>query len=102
MKVLGVHPVEAPEPCYLIEVEIDEDNEIDWESITQPSEDVPPLEWQVPWDEQRVNSEQNRWAFFFHFLDVGKPLLVMDRPITFPVPTPLPEHLRKIKYFPPC
>jgi hypothetical protein len=98
MKVVGVHPLDAPEPCYLIEVEFDVDCDIDWESITQPSEDVPPLEWQVPWDEQRVHGEENRWAFFFHFLDPSRPLQSKNGVVEIPNITPLPSHLFYITY----
>ena len=39
IKVLGVHPVpEAPEPCALIEVEIDEADEFDWGAVMQEVE----------------------------------------------------------------
>ena len=98
MKVLRVHLVDAHDPCHLIEVEFDTDNDIDWESITQPSEGDPALDWQVPWDEQRVIGHENRWAFFFHFLDLTQPLQSKDGPVDLPGITPLPSHLSYITY----
>lgn len=97
MQMIGVHPVEKD--VYLIEVSIPE-NGIDWGKVTQPSAELPPDNWQVAYDEQMLG-DQGRWIFFFHFLDLNKPLSTPFGEIALPHPTPLPPHLSHIKYEPP-
>jgi hypothetical protein len=99
VKVLGVHPVDdAPEPCALIEVAIDNADDFDWGAVTQEVDGQPRDNWQAPWDEQPLDKEERRWAFFFHYLDDGKPLLTADGPVKLPKSTPRPKHLKAIKY----
>jgi len=101
--IIGVHSVEAPEPCYLIEIEFNEPPDDDaWFAITQEIPDQPQGDWQVPWDEQPLDTEKKRWAFFFHYLDVARPLLTPCGPIVLPEPTERPQHLDSIAYESPC
>jgi hypothetical protein len=102
VKVLGVHAVEdAPEPCALIEVEIDEGADFDWGSVTQEVDGQPRENWQAPWDERPLDKEERRWALFFHYLDSRKPLLTPGGPVKVPQPTPRPAHLQNLEYDPP-
>lgn len=99
MKVLGVHSVVADEPCHLLEVEFSRSSTFDWGDITQEAAGIPRENWQVPYDEQEVGN--GRWVFYFHFLDLKKPLLVNGKPIALPEPTAMPVHLAEIEYLPP-
>jgi hypothetical protein len=95
--IKGVHEVEAPEPCWLLEVEVD-DSDFDWGQVTQEADGQPRDNWQVPWDERPLDSDEHRWAFFFHYLDLKKPLLTSDGPVNLPKPSPRPAHLKEIQY----
>jgi hypothetical protein len=100
--IRGAHPVEAPEPCHLVEVELIDEDGIDWGAITQEVPDQPMSNWQVPWDERPVNTEGSRWGFFFHYLDFTRPLLTPRGEIRLPNPTPMPAHSQGIQNEPPC
>ena len=101
IKVLGVHPVDAQEPVHLIEIQVS-GNDIDWASITQPVEGEIEDNWQVPFDEQQVPGSEDRWCFFFHYLDETRPLSSVAGALILPAETPIPAHLRFIKYDAPC
>ena len=91
MNIIGVHPIEAGEPCYLIEVELDRpDRDYDWGEVTQEEPGTPRDDWQAPYDERPLNDTGVRWAFFFHYLDCGRPLLAPNGPVALPAPSPLP------------
>jgi hypothetical protein len=90
--------VEAAAACYLIEAELSEPTRFDWGKVTQEDETQPPSNWQVAYDEQSLDEEKRRWVFFFHHLDLGKPLLTPAGPIPLPAPTPRPTHLKYIAY----
>ena len=96
--IRGVHPVEAAEPCDLIEVELAGDEAFDWGEVTQEDATQPRANWQVPYDEQPLDDQGRRWVFFFHYLDPSKPLLTPGGPIELPAPTPRPAHLKDIEY----
>jgi hypothetical protein len=98
--IRGLHPIEAPGPCYLFEVGLSDPNSFDWGSVTQEISGQPSSNWQVAWDERQL--DETRWAFFFHYLDLTKPLLTSRGTIQLPDPTPLPTRLEMIKYEPPC
>jgi hypothetical protein len=99
MKIVGVHRVQAPEPCHLIEVEFDAPTpDYDWGKVTQETPGQPRSNWQVPWDERPIDHEGRRWAFFLHYLDSSHPLLTPDGSVSMPQPTELPRHLQDIEY----
>ena len=84
---------------YLLEMEIDPpDADLDWAAITQPVRGQPRSNWQAPYDEQCLNERGNRWAFFFHFLDLTRPLRTPLGDRVLPEVSPTPEHLRSIVY----
>lgn len=102
MKIIGVHPVVAPQPCHLIELEIGAQNaSFDWGAVTQEDPAQSRANWQVAYDETPLNDEGTRWAFFFHYLDPSKPLLTPAGPLAIPAPSSLPEHLRHLRYVEP-
>ena len=64
-RVIGVHPVEAPEPCFLLEVKFRQPpEECDWVKITQRLPGLPSENWQVPYDERPLDDTGERWAKF--------------------------------------
>jgi hypothetical protein len=104
ISVLGVHPVEASEPCHLIEISVtDPVGRFHWNDVTQEYPDQPRSNWQTAYDEQVLEetSDQARYVFFFHYLDFSRPLITSFGEIQLPEPTPLPTHLRNIDYHPP-
>ncbi len=103
-KVVGVHPLNAEEPVYLIEILVEghpEDFDID--KVTQEDHSQPRANWQVAYDERVLEQteEKARLAFFFHYLNVHKPLLTSLGPLHLPEPTKAPAYLKVIVYEPP-
>jgi hypothetical protein len=101
LKIIGVHPVEAEEPVHLIELLVEGDvGEFDIGEVTQEIKGKPKSEWQVAYDERLIEEweEKTRYAFFFHYLDLMKPLLTSSGHLPLPEPTELPEHLQDIEY----
>ena len=113
--VLGVHPVEADEPCHLIEVSIANcSDELDVGGFTQCSPGQPKSYWQVAWDERYLNptGEEEvadfmsvrpemlmgsvRLAFFLHYVSFERPLITPYGEVELPEPTPMPGRLEFI------
>jgi hypothetical protein len=99
--IRGVHPVKVAEPCHLIEAELSDSENFDWGKVTQEDKSQPRAHWQVPYDERPLDDDERRWAFFFHYLDLSKPLLTPVGPIQLPAPTRRPAHLKSIEYMEP-
>jgi hypothetical protein len=93
MRIIGVHPVEGAEGCYLIEALItDATTQPDFGRITQPHLRRDRSNWQVPYDEKLLDDDgesvladlfltrvddwpdRARVSFFFHDLDVERSL----------------------------
>lgn len=90
MRIVGVYRVKAPEPCYLVEMEVRGlSGQLDLCGITQEMPNQPRSNWQVPYDEQylSMNGEgpmdaRDPWTqpqgsdfrlvFFFHYFDFAK------------------------------
>jgi hypothetical protein len=84
---------------FLIEIEVQPpDSEFDWADLTQPIDAQPRSNWQVPYDEQLVDPEAGRWAFFLHCVDLTRPMSTPLGDRHLPEPTPVPDHLEMIKY----
>ncbi len=84
---------------YLLEMEIDPpDGEVDWACITQPVPGQRRSNWQSPYDERPLDEQGTRWSFFFHFLDLTRPLQSQLGDRVLPRVSPTPEHLRSIVY----
>jgi hypothetical protein len=84
---------------YLLEIKIEPaDADINWSAITQPIEDRPQANWQVPYDERRLDGREDHWIFFFHFLDRGRLLQTQLGDRRWPNPTPVPPNLQGIRY----
>jgi hypothetical protein len=117
MEIVGAYPVDAPEPCHLIECWVRGAlGDFDIGKITQEVPSQPEDNWQVPWDEYVLNDNCTagelayygdaftgnvRIAFFFHYVDFGQPLLTPVGPKSLPTPTDRPDRLSFIEYEPP-
>ncbi|MBM4463240.1 MAG: hypothetical protein FJ012_07870 [Chloroflexi bacterium] len=75
--------------------------EFDWSTITQEEKGQPRENWQVPYDERQLDDSGCHWVFFFHYLNLEKPLLTPFGKIPLPIPQEMPSHLDGITYEPP-
>jgi hypothetical protein len=120
IEVIGVYPVRAPEPCHLIELWVRAlDGELDVGRFTQEIPGRAQANWQVPYDERLLNEHGTasvaepfpdrvsgkgdlRIAFFFHYLELSRPLSSPAGPLKLPEPSESPSRLRFFEYEPPC
>ena len=101
VQVVGVHPVPSDEPVRLIEIELAGDiGGFDFGDVTQELPDQPRSNWQVAYDEREVSSDgaRARFAFFFHYLDIHKPLLTPFGAVRLPAESPVPSYLQEMQY----
>jgi len=117
LQVVGVHPVEgAPDPCHLIELRVAGGlPPLDLQGVTQPAIGLPSSGWQTPSNAHLLDAEGQsgsplddedtravqspaRVAFFFHFLQLDRPLLTPIGPLQLPAPTPRPARLEFMRY----
>ncbi len=58
MRILGVHPIEGVDGCFLIEsIIIDATTQPDFGQMTQPHQDRDRSDWQVAYDEKLLDNE---------------------------------------------
>jgi hypothetical protein len=119
--VLGIYPVEAPEPCHIIELMIrGHVGVLRMGAFTQESRGQPRSNWQVPWDERVLSADGTkdmlgpfpsriecdgtavRLAFFFHYLDCDRPLITPAGELALKAPQERPERLAFLAYNSPC
>lgn len=101
VRIVGIHPVPSDEPVHLIEIELTGDvDALDFGEITQEQTDQPRENWQVVYDEREVGRGDGcvRFAFFFHYLDLEKPLRTPFGAVSLPAESPIPRHLQNIEY----
>lgn len=116
LAIVGVYPVASPEPCHLIEIAVSHcQTNLDICSITQAAEGQPRSNWQVPYDEcfldvagkqsicpvrsdEQPDVDQFRLAFFFHDLDLTRPLQTPAGNLDLLSETPLPDRLAFMHY----
>lgn len=117
--VVGVHEVDADEPCHLVEVLIDgAEGPLEIAAFTQPVQGMDRSNWQVPWQEVLLDvagvnvlagphlSDQDhehwrgsvRLAFFFHYLDLKHDLQSPVGPLVLPALSARPERLAQLRY----
>ena len=111
IEIVGVYPVDTVEPVHLVEVLVsDPFEDVDWSSFTQDEPDIGSNEEgdaadeSIPHDEQPVEQlpdGRTRVVFFFHNLDVVRPLLSSFGSLQLPGPTNRPARLAGISYGPP-
>jgi hypothetical protein len=68
--------------------------------VTQEVAGQPKMNWQAPYDERLLEESEGkaRYAFFFHYLDLKKPLLTSAGSIALPKPTKAPPRFQDIVY----
>jgi len=119
VEIIGVYPVKASEPVHLVEMLIRNSKcAIDVGKITQKLPGQPSSNWQVPYDEKILNATGTkavadpflertkpglwigdiRLAFFFHYLDLSKPLETPFGDVTLPAESKKPRRLSGMKY----
>jgi hypothetical protein len=119
LDVLGVHPIEIDEPCFLVEVVVTgSDGPFDVGAITQADPLQPSSNWQVPYAEKLLTPDgtdvlvdlwtsegepgiwagEVRLAFFMHDLSIDRPLTTPFGEVDIPAPTPCPARLQTIEY----
>ena len=123
VEVIGLYPVDADPHVHLIELLIHGCTGVfDMSEFTQGSLGLPTSNWQVAYDEQildergervvadgffaRVKAElwsgNVRLVFFFHNIDLSKPLKTPFGDVTLPREGEKPERLSSVRYEPPC
>jgi len=115
LKVLGVHTINAQQPCHLVEVEISEyEGKFDVGVLVQPRMDGKSDFEQAPYMEHLLDASgesgeptsydievqgQARIAFFMHYLEENWRLRSPVGEIELPPATPLPLRLTFIEYY---
>jgi len=104
-------------PQYLIELRVNGPG-FDLNDVTQEQEGVWRDDWQSPWDEKLLGSDGGtvvaeahefdvpgvvpgdtaRVAFFFHHLDLNRPLKTGFGDVELPPETPRPARLASVEY----
>ncbi len=100
--IVGVHAISADEPVHLIELVYDGPaSEFDFGQVTQEIPDEPKKNWQAAYDERVLEDsiKKSRFAFFFHYLDLGLALETPCGSLVLPQPTGLPSHLPRNRVF---
>jgi hypothetical protein len=117
VEVIGVHRVPDVPSCFLVEAIIHRGTEApDFALFTQPIADRPRSEWQVAYDEHLLDDDgervltdlsirppdawprQARIAFYFHFLDVRRPLVTPFGEVALVPTTEMPARLSFLNY----
>ena len=123
LEIVGIYRIEATETVHLIEVTFNNVDVVpDLIGFTQALPDQPRENWQVPYDECLLDSSGSsiidsggqfspdhpelwkgnvRMAFFFHDLDLAKPIRTPYGEMVLPREEKLPGRLTMIKYDPP-
>ena len=122
IEIIGVYPVQAPEPVHLIELWVRGAQGIfRFGDITQETSGRPQDNWQVPYAEQILNPSGDavaasefhtedhpelwqgdmRMVFFFHYLDPQRPIRTPFGEVRVPAPSAFPPRLSMIRYEPP-
>jgi hypothetical protein len=87
---------------YLVEILIEGGgvDAFDVGEVTQEMADTPRMNWQAPYDDQVVSETDGKAlvVFFFHYLDVNKPLKTPAGPLALPAPKKMPPRLKEIVY----
>jgi hypothetical protein len=116
MELKGIYTVDNNKDVHLMEIIFgDSPGNVDVGQITQELVGQPKGNWQSPWDEKYLDDEgqeiigdysdiptegiTTRLLFFFHFLDLSKPLLTQYGPIDLTGASSIPPRLHgKVKY----
>lgn len=101
VRIVGLHPVEGHPEVHLVELEITNPPfRFDFCDLTQEDPTQPPENWQLPYDDRclELSPDKERYGFFFHHLNLTRPLNAPFGQMELPAVTPMPDHLKKIGY----
>jgi len=119
IEVVGAYPHDKKIPVHLIEILVqNSQGKFDLSAFTQEIPLQSKEYWQVPWDEKLLDEDGNniiandsllsrekrlwvgklRIIFFFHHLDLSKPLITPFGFVDLPKETPKPKRLSQIIY----
>ena len=122
IEIIGIYPVEAPEPVHLIELWVrGAQGVFNVGDFTQELPTQPWENWQTAYDEQILDAAGSRiltasfeaeqkpelWhgdirmLFFFHYLESQRPLRTPFGEVQLPPASALPARLSMIRYEPP-
>jgi hypothetical protein len=119
IKIIGVYQIESAEPSHLIELSIHgAGSDFNLCSFTQEIPREGEDNWQVPYDEHFLNSDGTkilnpespdeipksvdlRVAFYFHYLDLSRPIKTPLGDMNLPGVTEKPDRLYILEYDPP-
>jgi hypothetical protein len=117
-EILGVHPVPDGPSCWLIELSVRGfHGPFDPGEITQDAWGKVRWQWQVAYDERVLDpagkttlpkppfgpigvAGELRLAFYFHELDLARPLRTPVGGLALPATTPIPARLSFMRYTP--
>jgi len=98
-RLIGIYNVEGESDVHLLEFEI-ESEQIDVGKFTQKEDRIDKMNWQVPWDEKFIDVEGSiKLVFFFHFLDLSKPLITPFGVIELMKTEQMPSRLSRIMVY---
>ncbi len=119
IEIIGVYTVDSEIPVHLIEILVQNSQGVfDFSKFTQELPDQPKEYWQVPWNEKLLDKDDDKiiaddllllkekqlWAgdlhivFFFHYLDISRPLITPFGLVDLPKEEPKPARLSQIVY----
>jgi len=123
IEIIGVYRVEAPDSVHLVETCVrGAESAFAIGEFTQEVSNQPRSNWQVPYMEQILSADGSsiiaddslawrrpeffcgdvRFVFFFHFLDLQRPLRTPFGEVKLPSESELPKRLSMIRYEEPC
>jgi hypothetical protein len=116
-EIKGIYPVDAAEPCHLMEAVITEHaGPVDMMQFAQEVSDEPRANWQAAWDERLLDVDGTkdiggrfprkivadsgpiRVAFFIHYLDPTRPFMTPAGAVDLPPVEPRPPRLSLLQY----
>lgn len=119
IEAIGVYPIDAPEPVHLVELLIHGASGVfNLSGITQANPDLSRDNWQVPYleqiltasgdeivaDDSEADDKPELWhgnvrlVFFFHYLDIDRPLQTPYGHVRLPAPSRRPGRLSMVQY----
>ncbi len=114
IQLVGVYPVDTVDPVHLVEVIVDDPfDDVDWAAFTQDPPDIVTADVDGTEDGENeaaahaaqpvedLPGGQTRVVFFFHALDVARPILSPFGALQLPSPTNRPGRLANVFYGPP-
>lgn len=111
IELIGIYIITETPDAHLVELIFDcPPDKVEIEQITQEIEGEPKDNWQSPWNGKYLDDKgeriigdgfsiperetKTRLIFFFHYLDISRPLLTQEGELKLISPNPLPDRLK--------